>query len=425
MRLSRRRFLRTAAAAGAGLLSCPRGAAATRIPFAESEPLSARFADLPRHFIFEYYPWYSTSPWGHWDAANRRPPIDIASNYMPALGPYDSHARPIIEQHAKWIRQTGAGAIDISWWGRDGNPDRAVHALMDVMAYHDIHATFHLEPYGRSRAAGFARDIEHLIREFGDRRRWDCLLLLADADGTSGPVFKTFSTIELPESTDCHGNTRPIPDYVRDSVWRAQTDRVRETFAADFDHVTLLCDCTAVDRVAAAGFDGFAIYDPFVAPDTWPIHARNASGAGQLFSFNINPGFDGVVERQSPDDCYRPPPFEPGGAVYNWTQREDRNAAYEKGAARVAESLAQTVALQTSPAFGNAERGFFLAFINSFNEWHEGTQFEPMRPRGGLSAEELAVGYHNHDCGTCRLDQLGYLLADVLRTPDRALRRAG
>ena len=415
MKSSRRAFLRTAAAAGAGLMVAPTAAGARQTPPPAPRPLSARFADLPRHFIFEYYPWYATSPWRHWDASDRRPPIDIASNYLPALGPYDSKATAVIEQHARWIKQSGAGAINVSWWGRGSDIDLMVPVLMDVMADYDIQVTFHIEPYGRSRASELARDVQYLLREYGERRRWDCFLLLADADGAVGPVFKSFSTIEEPAYTDCHGVTFPIPDWVRDSVWRRQTDLVRETFAADFDHVTLLADCTATDRVIAAGFDGMAVFDNFVAPDTWPAHARNFTGADLLFSFNVNAGFDGIVERHfDPASCYRPPPFEPGRGVYDWTRQEDRDAAQQAGGSRIAESLAQTIAVQTDPRFFNARRGFFLAYINSFNEWHEGTQFEPMRPRGALTRDELAVGYHNHEDGSFRLGMLRDLLTDVL-----------
>src|SRR5690349_17635504 len=48
--------------------------------------LRGRFADLRRHFVFEYYAWYGTDPWRHWDQWERHPPADIASNYVPVLG---------------------------------------------------------------------------------------------------------------------------------------------------------------------------------------------------------------------------------------------------------------------------------------------------------------------------------------------------
>ena len=412
--LSRRRFLNTAAVASAGLLCAPAATLARQAAVVPTAPLAGRFRDLSRHFIFEYYPWYATSPWSHWDAADRRPPIDIASNYMPRLGPYDSGSIQVVEQHARWIQQAGVGAINISWWGRGSTSDLLVPAIMDVMAGHGIHVTFHIEPYARRRAADFASDIHYLLREYGERRRWDCFLLLANADGRVGPVFKSFSTIEVSEFTDCHGVVHPISDWVRDSVWREQTDQVRRTFAGDFDQVTLLADCSAVDRVTAAGFDGMALYDNFVEPDTWPAHARNCTGAELLFSFNINPGFDGVAERVIRDSCYRPPDFAPGRGVYDWTRAEDREAARLAGGGRIAESLSRTIAVQSDAEFTNFRRGFFVAYINSFNEWHEGTQFEPMQDHDALSRDERAVGYHNHESGAYRLERLQALLADVL-----------
>ena len=75
-----------------------------------------------------------------------------------------------------------------------------------------------------------------------------------------------------------------------------------------------------------------------------------------------------------------------------------------------------TLAVQTDPALANAKRGFFLVYINSFNEWHEGHQFEPTRDWGDLTRVERAAGYHNPDDGDYRLKALGKLLRNVLRT---------
>jgi len=61
------------------------------------------------------------------------------------------------------------------------------------------------------------------------------------------------------------------------------------------------------------------------------------------------------------------------------------------------------------------KRGFFLAYLNSFNEWHEGHQFEPMKDRAALTPEERAVGYHNPDDGNYRLSVLKRLIGDVVR----------
>jgi hypothetical protein len=378
----------------------------------EPEPFAlSHLRDLRRHFVFEYYPWYRTDPWEHWDEAGRVPPADIAATSVPRLGAYDSLDLGVIQRHAKWIAESGVGAINISWWGRGSSTDQAVHRVMDVMRDHDIHVTFHLEPYRDTRAARLVDDIEFLLEEYGERRRWDAFLLLEDARGRSGPVFKLFRTI-LPERvTDCHGVTFAVPDYTPDDQWRRHTDRLRARVDGRFDHFVLLADSLDMVRTRASGFDGIAIYDNFVAPASWREFAQTASGFGLLFSFNVNPGYDGVVLRDvPPDSCYRPPRFEPDGASFTWDREDARAEAARLALARIDESFDTTLALQTDPALANASRGFFLVYVNSFNEWHEGHQFEP-----ALSASELTPAqrgaYHNPPDGFARLRRVGERLA--------------
>ena len=147
MQISRRGFVTSAAYAAAGLVSGTAAFAAAPPPAEPQRPLLSRFADLRRHFVFEYYPWYRTDPWEHWPEAGHHPPADFGSNYLPALGLYDSRSTAVIEQHARWIAESGAGAIDVSWWGPDSNVNEVIPTLMDVMAAHDIHVAFYIEPY--------------------------------------------------------------------------------------------------------------------------------------------------------------------------------------------------------------------------------------------------------------------------------------
>jgi hypothetical protein len=410
---SRRAFVRSATLAAAGLLARPWAATAAALP--QRRPLLGRFSDLRRHFVFEYYPWYRTDPWEHWPEAGSHPPDTIGSNYMPALGAYDSRSTSVMEQHARWIVDSGAGAIDVSWWGPDSNVNEVIPALMDVMAAHDLQVSFYVEPYAPDHARNYARDLMYLIRNYGDRRHWDCFLPLERADGTSGPVFKSFRTILLPTSTDCHGVTTPVSDYAADDVWRRQTDAIRDTLRHDFDHLTLLADSSQVARTQAGGFDGIALFDNYVSPDIWPLHAQNCATRNLVFSFQVNPGFDSIVWPQDdPNSCYLPPAFAPGGGVYDWTRAPDRAAAERASADRIAQSFHATVELQTNPELTNARQGFFLVYINSFNEWHEGHQFEPARNRSDLTAAELARGYHNGERGDYRLQALGELIRPLV-----------
>src|SRR6185295_14538427 len=93
-RLSRRRFVAHVARAGVGLAAAGWASRATPARAQTAGTLARRFADLKRHFIFEYYPWYGGPPlYEHWDYLGRHPPSDLSTRYMPRLGPYDVRAR--------------------------------------------------------------------------------------------------------------------------------------------------------------------------------------------------------------------------------------------------------------------------------------------------------------------------------------------
>ena len=388
-----------------------------RSPAVPATPaLRDRFADFHRHFVFEYYAWYETNPWRHWSAKGYNPPHHIASPMMPALGAYDSADMAVVEQHARWIADAGVGAIAISWWGQGSYGDRATHMIMDVMRAHDIHVTFHLEPYRDDRAIYYASDINYIMREYGERRRWDNFLLLQNADGSSAPVFKTFRTILPTTIIDCQGIVRNVDDYTPDHVWRRQTDAIRENTRPVFDRILLLADSLDVGRTAAGGFDGVAIYDSFVRPETWAQAAVDFGGANLLYSFAVNAGFDSYIPVIPLGVCDLPQPFEPPIGPIDWTNAEARLAAEMASRARVNDSLATTLELQSDPARRNAMRGFFLTYITTFNEWHEGTSFEPAKNRADLRPEERVFNYHNPENGAWRHELLKELMHRVTRT---------
>jgi len=386
-------------------------------------PLAQRFSDLRRHFIFDFYPWYGGPPdYLHWDYLDRHPPLDLSSNYVPRLGPYVTRARAVLEQQARWIADSGVGAIALSWWGAGHYTDTPVHDIMDVMAAHDIKVTFCLEPYRDDRGKVFAKDVRYLVREYGEKRGYDALLILKNADGKEGPLFKGFACILPEDSTDCHGQTHPIDNYTADAQWRSQTDEVREALRGQFDHVTLLADSLHWPRTVASGFDGITVFDNYIAPERYAAYAAGASAADLVFSFNINPGFDMIVDRDAePGSCYSPPDFAPPAeAALDWTRGEERERAARLSKARIAAAFEATLRVQTDPALANVRRGFFLVYINSFNEWHEGHAFEPMKDFGQLTPDERALGYHNPADGSYRLDTLGALLRPVLAARARA-----
>ena len=424
MNLSRRAFLSaclTATAApsrawpGATTIARPSSSAPAPSEFPWGDVggvLRSRYRDLRRHFVFEYYPWYANDPFRHWQQWGREPPTDLAANTVPLLGAYDSRSTAVIAQHARWIAESGVGVVNLSWWRPESFSDQAVHAVMDVMRDHDIQVTFHLEPYGPERVDLLSADIRYLLTEYGDKRRWDCFFLHERADGSRGPVFKIFATTLPEQITDCRGVLQDVPLYMPDTRWSRAIDQVREDQLGQFDRVTLLTDTWDAGRAKQAGLDGIAVYDPAVEPETWLDHALTASRLGLTFSFSANPGLDEIDRRKVlPDSCYSPRPFLPTMAEIDWTREDHVADAHVLSAARIRQTLEWSLYLQTHPWLGNLDAGFFLVYLTSFNEWHEGHQFEPMKDRALLSADERALGYHNPEDGAYRLRLVAELLS--------------
>lgn len=414
-RHSRRDFLVLGLGAGAALATSPLAAAAARADQPGLSDLRRLFPDLERHFVFEYYPWYGGPPdYVHWDYLDRRPPLDLATRYVPRLGAYDVRSAAVLEQHARWIREAGIGAVALSWWGRSSWEDRTVPLILDVLRAHDLKATFALEPYSDDRARRYADDILYLLSEYGEKRHWDVFLLPRDATGRFGPVFKSFRTV-LPEtSMDCLGETHPVSDFTADGSWRQQTDSLRETLRQDFDHVTLLADSLEFARTPASGFDGVGIYDNYIPPEAYRGYAEGASRAGLLFSFNANPGYDQIEPRETSDPCYAPRDFAPETPGLEFATAQGRERAAVASASRIRASWAETLALQLDPALQNARRGFLLVYLNSWNEWHEGHSFEPMKDWDELTPDERALGYRNPARGDYRLRTLAELQRQLL-----------
>ena len=131
-----------------------------------------------------------------------------------------------------------------------------------------------------------------------------------------------------------------------------------------------------------------------------------------MFSFNVNPGYDEILERDpDPTGCYSPRPFEPPTPELSFASDRGRLLAEARSTERIEGSLAATVSVQDDPGLSNRRRGFFLVYINSFNEWHEGHAFEPMKDYDQLSLGEKELMYHNTLDGGFRLRVLAEALS--------------
>jgi hypothetical protein len=204
-----------------------------------------------------------------------------------------------------------------------------------------------------------------------------------------------------------------VPGHTPDAVWRRELDLLRDLLRRDFDRLTLLADSLDMPRTTASGFDGIAVYDNRLSPLRYPQIAAEASDHGLVFSLNVNPGFDTITPRTiRASDCYVFEPTVPDARPpIDWSRADERERAARLSVERIEQSLLATLDAQAAAGSANDRQEFFLAYLNSFNEWHEGHAFEPMKDAADLTAEERAAGYRNPERGDYRLSALRALLA--------------
>src|SRR3954447_18660984 len=92
------------------------------------------FADGPGIVSAFFYPWFGSPADGgyaHWAQNGHAPPVDIASNYYPAYGPYSSSSAAVIETQLGEAAQAGIDELAVSWGGWGSAEDRV---LPDVLA---------------------------------------------------------------------------------------------------------------------------------------------------------------------------------------------------------------------------------------------------------------------------------------------------
>jgi hypothetical protein len=107
------------------LLASPGSLAAQSVPVAKTNPMKV---------YAHYMPWFQTpqtlggTSWGwHWTMNNRNPNVilangqrQIASNYYPLIGPYDSSDRNVIEYHMLLMKLSGIDGVILDWYGQRG-----------------------------------------------------------------------------------------------------------------------------------------------------------------------------------------------------------------------------------------------------------------------------------------------------------------
>ncbi|MFC4014235.1 ThuA domain-containing protein [Nonomuraea purpurea] len=235
----------------------------------------------PNVHVF-YYPWYGSpsvsGAWRHWEQGGHTPPADIGADLYPALGPYDSGDTAAIDQHMKWIRQSGAGVLVYSWWGRGGYEDALARRVMDAAQREGIKVAWHIEPYANRTAASVVSDIQYLNQTYG-------------AHPAFRNAFYVFESLKITDWT-------PLDQVTATNIVLAQT----------------------TDTSKIAHFSGMYTYDAIAGATApgWQQAAAYAKQHNLVWAPSVGPGY--IDDRAVPGNT-TPTLTRDNGATYDkeWT----------------------------------------------------------------------------------------------------------
>ncbi|MBK8050852.1 MAG: hypothetical protein IPK16_29370 [Anaerolineales bacterium] len=312
------------------------GVAATMPANSPTVPVTppARQAVKPIIAAF-YYPWYGNpatdSKWIHWDADYRfSPPTDIASDFYPALGPYSSHDKTVLQQHMEWLQQAGVEVIIVSWWGPYSYEDGTVAELMAAAADAGIKVAFHIEPYRGRSVDSIVSDVQYIYAQYGAS---PAFFRSTQGSGYNEPGKS--SGLFFLWNPGFRYNRGPTADA---AYWQPGLDQIHALPEGGL----VMVQKTDAAWVVDGHFDG--AYD-YTNLDTAPPEWGRQLPADAWFIPTVIPGFS-ARRMGYPNATYRQ---REGGALY---ERQWRSVL-ETGS--------------TPP----------MIAITSFNEWHEGSQIEP------------------------------------------------
>src|SRR5438552_15336189 len=122
-------------------------------------------ARRPTAAIF-YYPWYGSAArdgaYLHWEQNGRRPPLDVASHYYPARGPYSSGDPKVLRAQMRDIARAGVRQVVVSWWGWGSLEDVRLPMILRAARARGLDVAIHLAPYGGRTITSLAEDLAHL-----------------------------------------------------------------------------------------------------------------------------------------------------------------------------------------------------------------------------------------------------------------------
>lgn len=202
-----------------------------------------------------FYPWFGNPEDGgyaHWAQNGHAPPVDIASNYYPANGPYSSSNGAVISTQLGEAARAGIDELAVSWWGRGSKEDKVLPDVLAGAAKAGLQIAAHIEPY-RGRSVASVVDDAAYLRSLGVRTLY---------------VYQAFAGVAPAD-------------------WAAAND------ALQAEGITTFAQTALVGQAAAGHFSGTYTYDILTYSARMLSRLCNeAHAVGLLCAPSVGPGYD-------------------------------------------------------------------------------------------------------------------------------------
>lgn len=298
-----------------------------------------------------YYVRYGgpTANWQAWRAVNKAAqfdaPLDIASDFWPVLGPYDSRDPAVVDQHLAWAAAAGIDVFVVSILRRDAFEEAAIDVLVQRADRTPVRICFSIGAYPGRTAETVAADIAGIYARYGHHPSF--LWVANEARHCPGHAAKGLFFIWAAHVRNVSFFPVMSGERVPATYWTEMVDALHHAPVP-----TLLVANPPATRdsvlelIEHGHFDGLFNYT-HREPDAFAPWAA-ALPAGAAYVPCVMPGYS------ARKIGYRPETYLPRslGATYDaqWT------AALAAG---------------VDP---------LLVVVTTFNEWNEGTQIEPAVP---------------------------------------------
>ena len=304
------------------------GAAATFPDVTEPVPTDAVINTTPLGLL--YYTGFRNAEldgeWGQWEIAEAVPPVDLAADYYPDLGPYSGLNPEVRAQHWAWIESTGAEVLFVTWSGLEFGDRDLLEIILEEAHNTALAVVPVIDLYPGRSPESVAADLELVAVELRDHPAWLRTSRPTPwVDDPDRPVI----VVAAPELLDDR------PEY-GPADWRGVADVAHELGAI------LLAVSMDAAWIEEGHFDGL-MAGPIDGSFEW---------AGSL-----------------PDGAWFVPTVTPGTSM---NRVGDPDPGQDRAAGGFYEDQWMVLA--------SSSRAIDMIVVVSFNGWTDGTQIEPASP---------------------------------------------